>query len=230
MSEKKADLEMAIATSTRQEAIRSVREDDRSSYGTMTQLQRDVAKIRTCKAIGWSRERSMRELGWGLARFLKAEHEMLDEEIRYWQHTRPEVCFADYKNKIELMVSELGDVMTKMAIAQNNPQVFVSSVKIRGELLNRMIEKGQDMGLIKRAPKQIEFDAKIDMTKSVREIQIQIQAELQKVNELLVDPREVEPTGVQAAILNRLDPERRMLEAKAEKVRKTTRVTEKKPV
>lgn len=213
------ELEHAIATSSRQEAIRSVREEQHpETYRNMTQLQRDVAKIRTCKGIGWNRERTMRELSWGLSRFLKAEREMMEEEIRYWQQTRPEVCFAEYKNRIELMVAELGDVMAKMATAQNNPQVFVSSVKVRGELLNRMIEKGQDMGLIKRAPKQIEFDAKIDMTKSVKEIQIQIQAELNKVNDLLDDPRATEPTGVEAAILKRLDPRRRIVEAQAKKI------------
>lgn len=222
MAEKESDgqlrFEKAIATSSRAEAIREVRGTAAEVYDGATQLQRDVSKLRTSKALGWSRERIMRETGWQLTRFLKAERQMMDDELRYWQQTRPEVCFSDYKNKIELMVSELGDVMSDLAVARNNPQVFVSSIKVRGDLLNKMIEKGQEFGILTRVAKKIEFDAKIDVTQSVHEIQVQIQTELQKVNDLLEDPAErvLSPAG--SALMKRLDPRQRVIDAEAAEV------------
>lgn len=205
-----SNLEVAIASSARQRAIRTVREDDRSSIEGISQLQRDVAKVRSGRALGWDRERVLRETGWSLSRYLKAEQQMYDDEIRYYQQTRPEIMFGDFKARMDLLINQLNDVMGQLSVSTHNPQVFVSAVKVQGELLNRVMEMGQEMGLVKRAAKKIEFDAKIDMTQSVRQIHLQIQTQLKKVNEMLVDPFEI--PGTHDVLFQRLDPARRLAE------------------
>lgn len=214
-TEHNLELERAVGTSARQKAVARIREPDRAGKAE-ARLQRDIGKVRTAKSLGWSREQALEELGWSRSRFLKAEQEMVRQEVRYWQSTRPELRFAEYKAQIEMLCAELGDIMGRYAVKANNPQVLVSAVKVRAELLNKLIETGQSMGLIKQAPRKVEFDARIDVNKSTREIQLQVQAELRKINQLIEDPLDRPLTGVSRVLMEKLNPERRVIDVEAE--------------
>jgi hypothetical protein len=179
--------------------------------------RRDIVQYRACVALGWGREQIMEETGWSHQHLMAAEQFVKDEDRKIWGQADPVGIFSEYREQQLLCAKELED----LAIVFRNGRQFsalVGAVKARSEILDKVVKAGQELGLIKRAAREISLHGSVDVRSlSISELRVHLQKEVSGLRKILDPPNQLE--GTAGVVLNRI------LGAKAEPAPKPAKPT-----
>ncbi len=188
---------------------------------TIDARKRDAAQYRAGVALLWDRNRILEETGWSFQRLRGVERFVQDEDKRTTDRLDPRTIFAEYRVQQLQAAAELAD-FAEVFSRTGNTTSLVAAIKARSDVLDRIVKTGQELGVIKRAAREVRVDGQIDFkSMSVRELRIHLQREVTEMRELLRPPEEI--GGVATAVLSRVLGKPRKLEAPKEEVKESQR-------
>lgn len=184
---------------------------------TIDARKRDAAQYRAGVALLWDRERILQETGWSLQRLIGIERFVRDEDKRTVDRLDPRTIFAEYRVQQLQAATELAD-FAEIFRRTGNTTSLVAAIKARSDVLDRIVRMGQELGVVKRAAREVRVDGQIDFkSMSVKELRIHLQREMTEMRELLKPPEEI--GGVATAVLSRVLGKPKELEAPRKEVR-----------
>lgn len=176
--------------------------DGTDNVQALTRRRRDLVQYRACTALGWSREQILEETGWSLQRLQALEQITKDEDRRIWNQVDPVNIYADYREQQLLCAHELED----LAVVFRNGKQFsalVSAIKARSEVFDKIIKIGQELGLIKRAAREVNLRGSVDVRSlSIAELRVHLSKEVSGLRRMLEPPKSV--GGVAGVVLQRV--------------------------
>lgn len=178
---------------------------------TIDARKRDAAQYRAGVALLWDRERILQETGWSLQRLIGVERFVRDEDKRTVDRLDPRTIFAEYRIQQLQAATELAD-FAEVFRRTGNTTSLVAAIKARSDVLDRIVRMGQELGVIKRAAREVRVDGHIDFkSMSVKELRIHLEREVSEVRELLTPSEKI--GGVATAVLSKVLGKPRKLEA-----------------
>jgi len=166
-----------------------------------------LARYRACKALLWPREQILEETGWSLQYLMSVERVAREEDREQLQSgADPVDIFAEYREAQLLAARELEDLAQ---IFRNSKQfsALVGAVKARSEILDKIIKTGQELGLIKRAAKEVHVRGKVDYEKlSIKELRVTLRREVDSMQRMIRGTPGERLPGPAAAVLRRVLP------------------------
>jgi len=146
---------------------------------------------------GLTDEQATRELGIGLPEYRKLQTGVMDRLIEQIQRQTTYQVYAHYVLEQKSCVLELQKMIDGFKTSKQH-NAIVGAVKAKSEILDKIISKGQDMGVIEKRAKRIEFIGSLDV-RNMTDVDIarSIMLEMQEINELvdegIIDAKIVEP-------------------------------------
>lgn len=137
---------------------------------------------------GKTEDEIMDELGMDVATFRDARRFMLElktEDIRLKprEHVYVEYCIAQEKN-----LYDLNDLLEKSRSETKQYNAAVGAIRLRSDILNKMIEVGQEFGLIKKEPVRKEILAGLVVGElSNDDLKQAVRDQIVKLNKLVSD-------------------------------------------
>lgn len=166
--------------------------------------KRDVIQLRACIALGWTRDQILEETNWTLQRLMYTERHLAEEDRRIWEKADPIAIFAEYREHQILCAKELEDLATYFKDSRQFSSL-VGAVKAKSDILDKIIKVGQELGVVKRAAKEISIRGQVDVrTLSVAELRVHLEKEVSGLQKLLEAPPRVR--GPAGAVLKRILP------------------------
>jgi hypothetical protein len=190
-----------------------------ASNATLSQRKQEAARYRACIGLMWSREQILAETGWSLQQFLAIERYVRDEDRQLADEVDPRITFSNYKLMQYQAARELED-LAEVFRHSRQFSALVTAIKARSDILDRVIKTGQDLGIVKRAAREVNVNAKIDFrSMNVSELKVHLSNEIKEVNDLFVEePKIFGPATV--VLDNILNNKREVIETNSEPVRK----------
>lgn len=168
----------------------------------LNKRRRDVVQYRACVALAWTREQILEETGWPLQRLMATEQVVREEDRRIWGQVDPVAIFAEYREQQLLCAKELEDIAASFKDSKQF-SALVGAVKAKSDLLDKIIKVGQELGLVKRAAREINVHGAVDVrTLSVSELRIHLEKEVSGLRKLLEPPPAV--NGAAGVVLRRV--------------------------
>ena len=175
---------------------------DLPANAKLDERKRDAAQYRAGISLLWDRERILQETGWSLQRFLAVERFVRDEDKRLMDNVDPRAVFSEYRTQQLQAAAELED-LAEIFRHSRQFNALVSAVKARSDILDKVIKTGQELGIVKRAAREVNVTGQIDFkSMSIRELRVHLRQEMTEVRELLAPPEEV--GGLAATVLARV--------------------------
>jgi len=146
---------------------------------------------------GLTDEQATKELGIGLPEYRKLQTGVMDRLIEQLQKQTTFQVYAHYVLEQKSCVLELQKMIDGFKTSKQH-NALVGAVKAKSEILDKIISKGQDMGVIEKRAKRIEFIGSLDV-RNMTDLDIarSIMLEMQEINELvdegIIDAEVVEP-------------------------------------
>lgn len=164
--------------------------------------RRQMAQYRACVALMWSREKILEETGWSTNLLLAVEKHVEEDDRRLHSDVDPRTLFAEYKLQQLQAARELENLAeTFRALRQYT--ALVAAVKTRSDILDRIVKTGQELGVVKRAAREVTLTGRVDFASmSVEELRIHLVRERGEVERLLEPAPAVR--GVAGAVLARV--------------------------
>ena len=165
-----------------------------------------VAQYRACRALLWTREQILEETGWSRQWLLAVERFAREEDsVLLERGADPVEVFTEYREAQLLAARELED-LAQIFRSSKQFSALVGAVKARSEILDKIIKTGQELGLIKRAAKEIRVRGKVNYEeKSIKELRLLLRGEFEEMQRLIRAPGET-VSGPAAAVLRRVLP------------------------
>jgi len=164
--------------------------------------KKEIAQYRAGVSLLWDRERILQETGWSLQKFMAVERSVADEDRRLTEEVDPRLVFSEYKLRQLQAAQELED-LAQVFRHSRQFSALVSAVKTRAEILDKIIKFGQDLGVIKRAAREVNVNAQVDFrSMSVTELRVHLRQEVAELETLLGAPARANPTA--NAVLSRV--------------------------
>jgi hypothetical protein len=168
----------------------------------INERKKEIAQYRAGVSLLWDRERILQETGWSLQRFLAVERAVREEDRRLAEEIDPRVVFSEYRLQQLQAAQELED-LAEVFRHSRQFSALVSAVKTRSDILDRVVKTGQELGVIKRAAREVNVNAQVDFrSMSVRELRVHLRREMAEVRDLL--GAEPEPSGLAQTVLSRV--------------------------
>jgi hypothetical protein len=166
--------------------------------------KRDIIQLRACVALGWTRDQILEETNWNLQRLMCTERYLAEEDRRIWEKADPIAIFAEYREHQILCAKELEDLAMYFKDSRQFSSL-VGAVKAKSDVLDKIIKVGQELGVVKRAAKEISIRGQVDVrTLSVAELRVHLEKEVSGLQKLLESPPRVR--GPAGAVLKRILP------------------------
>ena len=130
-------------------------------------------------------EKAAQELGIGTAELKRHQQAALDRFINNLQSQTTLHVYALYVLEQKSCMVELQNMINSYKTT-NQHNAVVGAVKAKSEILDKIIGKGQDMGVIEKRAKRIEFIGSLDV-RNMTELDIarQIMEQMKEINELV---------------------------------------------
>jgi len=202
--EMEATFEELKGAGARGRAVRIVREGLPAlpANAEINKRKKEAAQYRAGVALIWDRERILQETGWSLQQFMAVERYVQDEDLRLTKEADPRQVFAQYRLQQLQAAQELED-LAEIFRSSRQFTALVSAVKTRSEILDKVIKTGQELGILKRAAREVNVNAKVDFrAMSVNELRVHLQSEMSEVRDLL--QAEPAPSKLANSVLNRI--------------------------
>jgi hypothetical protein len=133
---------------------------------------------------------------------MAVEQIVREEDRRIWGQVDPVAVFAEYREQQLLCAKELEDLATSFRDSRQF-SALVGAVKARSDLLDKIIKVGQELGLIKRAAREISVHGAVDVRSlSVSELRVHLEKEVSGLRKLLAPPPDV--SGAPGVVLRRV--------------------------
>jgi hypothetical protein len=123
-----------------------------------TDVQEAVATIYAKLSKGHSDKRIMRSMGLDADTYKALKAAMYDVKTDEVRDTPEEHLYVKYMLDQNVNIKDLTKMINKFR-KTGNPAAMVSAVRARSEILDKIIAKGQDFGLIKKTPDRKEIVA-----------------------------------------------------------------------
>jgi len=165
-----------------------------------------IAQYRACRALLWTREQILEETGWSRQWLASVERLAREEDsVLLEKGADPVEIFTEYREAQLLAARELED-LAQIFRSSKQFSALVGAVKARSEILDKIIKTGQELGLIRRAAKEIRVRGKVNYeTKTIKELRLLLRGEFEEMQRLIRAPGEV-VSGPAAAVLRRVLP------------------------
>lgn len=195
-----------------------------------------VEKIRRLIGKDYSDEQMCQTLGIHSTRLTALKTEILTFDKTYFEHIDSGSVFSDYLLRAKQNVTDLNRLInsTNIRSAQGSEKAaFVGAIKLRGEIHDKCVKLGQDLGHIDKRAKEVKIDLEgnVDFnisTMSNADIQAEIQAEVTKLHQLadgnVINMRE-ELLGVSGDEVRKFLPESPEAKLRAKKRRAKNKVS-----
>lgn len=168
--------------------------------------RRDAAQYRAGVALLWTDEQILAETGWSLQRFMAVKRFVADQDQKLFAETDPAQIFATYEQRQLQCARELED-LAEIFRESRQFSAMVNALRTRSDIIDRIVKMGQELGLITRAAKKVEVEARVDVSQlSIEELRVHVSQEFQELQDLLQAPALPE-TGPAAAVMRRVLPE-----------------------
>ncbi len=149
-----------------------------------------VEKIRRLIGKNYSDEEMCQTLQVHPARLTALKSEILVFDKTFFEHLDSGTVFSDYLMKAKQNITDLNRLIntTNIRSAQGSEKAaFVGAIKLRGEINEKCVKMGQDLGHIDRQAKEVNlnFEGSMDFNFSAMtnaDIQKEIQDEVKKLN------------------------------------------------
>lgn len=199
-----------VTPPARSRALRVAREGftNLAESQAISERRRSIAQYRACRALLWTREQILEETGWTLQNLMAVEKLTEEADLKIWERgIDPISIFCEYRDAQFLAARELEE----LALAFKDSKQFsalVGAVKARSEILDKVIKTGQELGLIKRAAREIRLHGEVDIRKkSVKELRVILAKEVRGLRRMLGSAAEEVPENTPAAaVFRRLIP------------------------
>lgn len=169
----------------------------------LRERKKEAAQYRAGISLLWDREQILQETGWSLQKFLAVERYVREEDRRLAEEIDPKIVFAQYRLRQFQAAQELED-LAEVFRHSRQFSALVSAIKTRSDILDRVVKMGQELGVVRRAAREVNVNAQVDFrSMSVRELRVHLSQEVAEVRDLL----DAEPTlaaGPAAAVLGRV--------------------------
>ncbi len=173
-----------------------------SANAKLLRRKREAAQYRAGISLMWDREQILAETGWSLQQFLAVEKYVRDEDRRLSDEVDPKVIFSHYK----LMQFQAAKEVQDLAEVFRHSRQFsalVTAIKVRADILEKVIKMGQELGVIKRAAREVNVNAKVDFrSMNVSELKIHLSNEMKEVDQLFVEEPKI--FGPATAVLQKI--------------------------
>lgn len=151
-----------------------------------------VEKIRRLIGKNYSDEEMCQTLNVHPARLTALKSEILVFDKTFFEHLDSGTVFSEYIMKAKQNIVDLNRLIntTNIRSAQGSEKAaFVAAIKLRGEINEKCVKMGQDLGHIDRRAKEVNLnlEGNVDFNFSSMtnaQIQDEIQAEVKKLNDL----------------------------------------------
>jgi len=144
-----------------------------------------VAAIRAQLAAGTAATRIMEDMELSEAEYHQLLEQMYTEDRVERLDKSPEKVYLDYCLRQEGVIRDL-DKLIKKWTNGNQPQAVVGAARAKSEAIDRILQTGQQMGLIQKAPERHQIIAGIavaDMTDA--DLRSKISEQLEAVNAVM---------------------------------------------
>lgn len=177
-----------------------------------------VEKIRRLIGKNYTDEEMCQTLGVHPSRLTALKSEILVFDKTFFEHMDSGSVFSDYMMRAKQNMVDLNRLIntTNIRSAQGSEKAaFVAAIKLRGEIHDKCVKMGQDLGHIDRRAKEVKIDLEgsVDFnfsTMSDEDINKEIQAEVKRLHDLadgnIVNMRE-ELLGVTGDEIKKFLPE-----------------------
>lgn len=158
-----------------------------------------VEKIRRLIGKDYTDEEMCNTLGIHATRLTALKSEILTFDKTFFEHMDSGTVFSNYLQKAKQNITDLNRLIntTNIRSAQGSEKAaFVAAIKLRGEIHDKCVKMGQDLGHIDRRAKEVKIDLEgnVDFnfsTMSNEDINKEIQAEVQRLH-MIADGNVVE--------------------------------------
>jgi hypothetical protein len=165
--------------------------------------RRDITQYRACISLMWSRDQILQETGWSLQRLMSVERTSRDEYRRMWDSADSTLLFAEYREQQMLCCKELQD-MAEIFRGSKQFAALTTAIKARSSILEQIIKVGQELGVIKRAARELQIHGHVDIrSMSISELQVHLSKEVTGLQAYLADPQK-RLQGTVGAVLRRI--------------------------
>ena len=113
----------------------------------------DLARTLAFVAAGWSVGEICEATGWDEPQATRLVKEALGEEERGILSRSSEAIFVDYVVRTRSHIRELDDLFESLRTS-NQGSAAVGAIKAKQDLLDRMIERGQELGFVAKRPER----------------------------------------------------------------------------
>lgn len=164
-----------------------------------------ISQYRACVALLWTREQILEETGWSLQQLMGIEKAADEEDERTWARgADPVSIFSEYRERQLMAARELEDLALAFR-AGGQFSALVTAIKARSDILDKVIKCGQDLGLIKRSPREIRFRGKVDIkAMNVQELRVLLGREIRQLHKLIDPHRSNVVEGTAGVVLQRI--------------------------
>lgn len=169
----------------------------------VSERKKEAAQFRAGLAMMWDRERILQETGWSLQKFLAVERWCKEEDERLARALDPAAVWSEYRLQQLQAARELED-LAEIFRRSKQFSALVGAVKARSEILDKIVKTGQDLGLIKRAAREVNITGEVDFTSmSVQELRVHLHREVRGLQDLLTPPIDIS-SGPAGRVLERV--------------------------
>lgn len=147
-----------------------------------------AAQYRACVALGWDSEQILFETSWPLTRLMAVRNYVEDEDKRLYEKKDPAQIFAVYTRQQQLCMKELEDLAMVFKKSKQFSSL-VNAVKTRSDILERVVKMGQELGIIKRTPREVNISGKVDLNDmSAAQLRVYVKDEMRQMSAMLEIP------------------------------------------
>ena len=141
--------------------------------------------VRDCIVRGITVTQACEELAIGVDEFNKHAKFVIEDLIKFYHDNTAIQVYAHYVLEQRGCLRELQLLIDNFKHS-NQQTALVGAIKAKSEILTKVLDKGQDMGIIDRKAKRIEFIGSLDV-RNMSEIEIarSIMTTIQEIDELV---------------------------------------------
>jgi hypothetical protein len=155
------------------------------SQRTQAQYRQLLDMVQDTIMRGLTDEQASAELGLEMAELKRHQGAILDRFVTNLQQQTTFQVYAHYVLEQKSCIVELQQMINGFRSSKQH-NAMVGAVKAKSEILDKIISKGQDMGIIEKRAKRIEFIGSLDV-RNMTELDIarEIMVQMQQINELV---------------------------------------------
>lgn len=170
----------------------------------LNRKRKDAIQYRACRALLWERDRILLETGWSLQWLMSLENYVATEDRQLWSETDSRSIFATYREQQIQIATELED-LSEIFRTSKQFSALVSSLRVRADVLDRIVKTGQELGVIHKTAKQVEVSGNVDVTQlNVEELRVHITKQVEEVHRLLI-PADGGPAHPATSVMRQLE-------------------------